>query len=209
YRLLNEAVRDRRGGLHSAPILLESYDFAEIEALQAAGDWDAAGALLADSARRLEAAGAGLIGLCTNTMHVCAPAIISAVGIPFIDIADATGATIAKSGRRRPLLLATRFTMEMDFYREGLRAHGLDPAIPDDAGRMEVHRVIYDELCRGVVRDDSREAYRAVIARGADADSVIFGCTEISMLLAPDDVPLPVFDSVAAHVDALVTAACA
>lgn len=207
YRLLNTIVRERLGGLHSAPLILESYDFAEIEALQAAGDWDAAGARLADSARRLTAAGAGVIGLATNTMHLCAPAIAAASDAPFIHIADATAAAIAAAGRRRPLLLATRFTMEMDFYRERLRAHGLTPAVPDDAGRTEVHRVIYEELCRGVVKAESRAAYRAIIDRTPDVDAIIFGCTEVGMLLDPDDLPHPAFDSAVLHAHALLDAA--
>ena len=153
YRHLNELARDRLGGLHSARLLLWSVDFAEIADLQHRGEWAAAGEILADAARRLEAAGAEALVLCTNTMHKLADTVQGAVGIPLLHIADATGAAIVAAGCRRPALLATRFTMEQPFYADRLRErHALDPIVPDEPGRAMVHGVIYEELCRGVVR---------------------------------------------------------
>ena len=205
YRHLNELARDRLGGLHSARLLLWSVDFAQIADLQHRGEWAAAGEILAEAARRLEAAGAEALILCTNTMHKLADTIQGAVGIPLLHIADATGDAIVAAGCRRPALLATRFTMEQPFYADRLRErHALDPIVPDEPGRAMVHEVIYQELCRGVVRPESKARYLAEIdrLRLAGADSVILGCTEIGMLLSQADLDLPVFDTTRLHAEA-------
>ncbi|MCC2970707.1 aspartate/glutamate racemase family protein [Massilia sp. IC2-476] len=201
YRSINETVRELRGGLHSAKLVLVSVDFDEVERLQRTGDWDRAGLLLADCARRLESAGADFIVLCTNTMHKVAPAIDAAAGIPLFHIADPTAEAIRAQGLRRIGLLGTRFTMEQDFYRARLQQHGLEVLVPGEAGRALVHRVIYDELCQGKVLDASRDAYRAVIQELVDAgaEAVILGCTEIALLIGPADSPVPVFDTTALH----------
>ena len=207
YRLINEGVSKRLGGHHSAEIVLWSVDFAEIEAFQRAGAWDKAGAELAAAARKLETVGAKAIVLCTNTMHVVAPAIVAAIRIPFLHIADATGIALKKAGCRRPLLLATRFTMEQEFYKGHLAAkHGIDAVVPDAEGRATVHDVIYTELVHGVVSPASRARYLGVVEQGAKAgaDSVIFGCTEIGMLLSQDNVALPCFDTTVLHAGAAV-----
>jgi len=212
YRQLNEGIKARRGGLHSAKVVLYSVDFHEIEHLQRDGDWNAAGALLADAARRVQAAGADLLVLCTNTMHKVAPQMEAAVSIPLLHIADATALAIAAAGHRRVGLLGTRFTMEQDFYRQRLQdLHGLQVLVPDAEDRDVVHDVIYDELCRGIIRDGSREAYRRImdrlVARGAEA--IILGCTEIGLLVGADDARVPLFDTTALHADAAVEAALA
>jgi len=201
YRLINEGVKQRLGGLHSAKILLDSVDFHEIERLQSSGDWDTAGVILANSARALEHAGADFLVLCTNTMHRVAPAIENGVTIPLLHIADATAAQIKRAGLRTIGLLGTRFTMEQDFYRGRIEAHGIKVVAPDAEDRDLVHRVIYDELCLGDIRDDSRNAYREVIARLAarGAEGIIFGCTEIGLLVSAADSPVPVFDTTAIH----------
>lgn len=202
YRQINETVKQRLGGLHSARLVLYSVDFHEIERLQHAGDWDAAGALVAHAARALEAAGAGCVVLCTNTMHKVAPAIEAAVAIPLLHIADPTAAAIARTGLAIVGLLGTRFTMEQDFYVERLRQrHGLQVLVPPAADRELVHRVIYEELCRGKVLDRSRADYRRVIAGLAarGAQGVILGCTEISMLVTQQDAPVPLFDTTMIH----------
>lgn len=202
YRLLNEGVKERLGGLHSASLLLASCDFAPVAAMQAAGDWDRLSAALCADARRLERAGAEAIVLCTNTMHKLAPDLEAAVAIPVLHIVDATGDALARAGARRPVLLATRFTMEETFWRARLEARtGIAALVPDAAGRALVHRVIYEELCRGIVTDASRADVLAIVdalaAEGADA--VILGCTEIGLLIGADDTALPVFDTTAIH----------
>jgi len=211
YRLANERVAARLGGYHSARILLDSLDFAEIEALQAQDDWDSAGALLADRARALEAAGAEILVLATNTMHLVADRITDAVGIPFLHIADAAGAAVSGAGLATVGLLGTAFTMERPFYAEKLAAHGIRTLVPDADDRRTVHAVIYDELVHGVVRDESRRAYVEVvdrlIARGAEG--IVLGCTEIELLLSAGDVPVPVFPTTSLHVDAAIAAALA
>jgi aspartate racemase len=208
YRLLNEGVRARLGGLHSARCVLLSVDFAEIERLQVTGEWERAGALLAADARALEAAGADLLVLCTNTMHAVADALVEAVDVPLLHIGDVTADSVRAAGLCRVGLLGTAFTMEQPFLTDRLAAHGLDVLVPDAADRAEVHRVIYDELCLGVVRQESREAFRAVIRRLAErgAEGVILGCTEIELLIGPDDVDVPVFPTTRLHVDAAVAA---
>lgn len=212
YRLVNEATRDRLGGLHSARVVLVSVDFHEIEQLQHAGDWIAAGARLADAARALQSAGADFVVLCTNTMHKVAPAIEAAVGIPLLHIADATAAAIRADGLRRVGLLGTRFTMEQAFYRERLEQHhGIEVLVPDEADRETVHRVIYDELCAGKVLEPSRARYRriiaALVARGAQA--VILGCTEIGLLVGADDADVALYDTTRLHALAAVERALA
>ncbi|MGY1833112.1 aspartate/glutamate racemase family protein [Geodermatophilus sp. SYSU D01180] len=209
YRLANELVRDRLGGLHSARILLSSLDFAEIEALQVAGEWDRAGEILATEAGRLETAGAELLVLCTNTMHKVADQVQAAVSIPLLHLADTTAAAVRAAGPATVGLLATGFTMEQDFYRDRLTGHGLRVLVPDAADRAAVHRIIYDELCRGVVREESRRTYREVIARlvAAGAAGVVLGCTEIELLVGPADSPVPVFPTTRLHVEAAVAAA--
>jgi len=204
YRRLNEGVARRLGGLHSARLLLHSVDFAEVATLQHEDRWDEAGQLLADAARGLERAGAGALLLATNTMHRVAPAIEAATDLPLLHIADPTARAIRAAGLTRVGLLATAFTMEQDFYRERLAAHGVEALVPDEQGRAEVHRVIYDELCQGVVRAESRDRYREEMAelvrRGAEG--VVLGCTEITLLVSPDDASVPVFDTTALHVEA-------
>jgi aspartate racemase len=208
YRLLNEGVRARLGGLHSADIMLHSLDFAPIAEMQARGDWEAAGDVLADSARRLEQAGAGCIVLCTNTMHKLADRITGATRVPFLHLADVTAKAIKRSPSRRPLLLATRFTMEQDFYRDRLRAFGVDAMVPDAAQRNDVHRIIYEELCRGVIEPASKARYLDIVAEaaGQGADGVILGCTEITLLVSEADFAIPVFDTTALHVEAALDA---
>jgi aspartate racemase len=211
YRIANELVRDRLGGLHSAEIVMVSVDFAGIERLQASGDWDEAGRQLAEHARRLEAAGAELLVLCTNTMHKVSEPIEAATAIPFLHIADTTAHAIRNAGIGRVGLLGTAFTMEQDFYRDRLASHGLDVLVPDPTDRGEVHRIIYDELVLGVVTERSRDAYRGVIDRlvAAGAEGVILGCTEIELLVGADDSAVPIFPTTRLHVEAALDAALA
>ena len=212
YRLINEGVKQRLGGLHSAKLILHSVDFDEIERLQRSGDWDAAGALLTRSAQLLETAGAELLVLCTNTMHKVAPAIESAVSIPLLHIADATAEAAKAAGIRRVGLLGTRFTMEQDFYVGRLtERHGLEVLTPTAPERDEVHRIIYEELCLGKILPASRESYHHImdelVRRGAQA--IILGCTEISLLVGEEDSPVPLLDTTAIHAQSAVEAALA
>jgi len=207
YRHINEGVAARLGGYHSARMLMLSVDFAEIEALQAAGDWDGAGRLLADDARALEAGGASAIVLATNTMHRVAVVIEAAVNIPLLHIADPTAGAIRAAGLTRVALLGTRYTMEQEFYRGRLTDEfGLDLLVPDEPDRTLVHDVIFDELVHGIVRDESRAVYQAVVARLIErgAEGVILGCTEIGLLLSASNVPVPVFDTAILHCEAAV-----
>lgn len=208
YRLLNRGVADRLGGLHSARILMHSVDFAEIAAMQQAGDWAGAGALLAEAARGLQQAGASAIVLATNTMHQVAGEIERAISIPLLHIVDPTGEAMARHGIRRAGLLGTRYTMELPFWAERLRdRYGIDLVVPDEFERALVHRVIFDELCRGRIEASSRAQYVAITERLREkgAEAVIFGCTEIGLLVAPDDVTLPAFDTTALHAAAAVS----
>ena len=206
YRLVNEAVRDRLGGFHSARVVLASVDFAEVESMQARGDWGSAGSLLAHEARMLQAAGADCVVLCTNTMHKVAEAIETAVDIPLLHLADVTADAVRDAGVARVALLGTRFTMEQPFYGDRLRAHGLEVLVPTAADRRLVHDVIYDELVMGVVREESRAAYIDVVGRLVEhgARGVILGCTEIELLLGPADVDVPVFATTRLHALAAV-----
>ena len=200
-RLLNEGARARLGGSASADLIERSYNFVEIEALQQAGDWAAAGALLAADARRLEAAGAELIVLCTNTMHRVAAEIEAVLTVPFVHIVDSTAVAIERAGVTRVALLGTRYTMEQDFYRGGLEARGFEVIVPDEPDRTRVHDVIYDELVRGVIDPASRVAYLEIVDRllARGAQGVIAGCTEIELLVTPADVDVPYFPTTALH----------
>jgi len=212
YRIINEAVRERLGGLHSARCLMWSFDFATVEALQHAGRWDEATALMIDAARRLERGGADFILICTNTMHRMADAVQAAIGIPILHIADPTAERIKAAGLRRIGLLGTAFTMEQDFYKGRLaRQHGLEVLVPEEADRATVHRIIYDELVQGRVEPASRAAYREIIARLVDrgAEAVILGCTEIMLLVKPEDSSVPQFDTTAIHAEVAVERALA
>lgn len=202
YRSVNELMKQRLGGLHSARVVLYSVDFHDIEQLQHAGRWEEAGEILAAAAKAVAAAGADFIVVCTNTMHKVVHAIERAVTIPVLHIADATASEILRAGVRRVGLLATRFTMEQDFYRGRLESkHGIAVLVPDQAGRDLVHRIIYDELCLGVIRNDSRERYREIIARLVErgAEGIIYGCTEIGLLVSAADSPVPAFDTTQIH----------
>jgi aspartate racemase len=204
YRIINETVRERLGGLHSAKIAMLSVDFHDVEQMQTAGDWSAAGAFLADGARSVESAGADFLVLCTNTMHKVAADIERAVAIPLLHIADPTADAIRAAGLSTVALLGTRFTMEQPFYRERLRLRGIDARVPDSAGRVWMHQVIYGELCRGVVRDASRARLATLIEElvAGGAEGVILGCTEIAMLIEPRESKIPIFDTARLHAEA-------
>ena len=212
YRYLNEGVKSQLGGLHSAKCILVSVDFYEIERLQQAGDWGAAGALLADAARTLELAGADFIVLCTNTMHKVAPAIEAAVAIPLLHIADATAAAIKQAGGRRVGLLGTKFTMQQPFYRERLsELHGIEVLLPNEAEQESLHQIIYQELCQGVIDAESKQAVRKMMAGLAwqGVDGIILGCTEIGLLVGKADAAVPLFDTTLIHAKAAVELALA
>ena len=206
YQTLNRLVRERLGGLHSAELVLWSVDFAPIAELQSADDWDATGAIMADAARRLEGAGAQAILICANTMHLNAPQVAAAVSAPLIHIADATAQALKTRGVTKALLLGTRFTMEKPFYAERLEAAGLAVVTPPKADRDRLHAIIYDELVVGVVAEASKAVVLGMIddARAAGADGIIFGCTEIGLLLDPDRMSLPTVDTAIAHCEAAV-----
>ncbi|EPE7490535.1 aspartate/glutamate racemase [Cronobacter universalis] len=202
YRLINEGVRDRLGGLHSAQLLLHSVNFHDIEACQASGEWDKAGEMLAQAALGLERAGAQAIVLCTNTMHKVAHQIEARCALPFLHIADATGRAIAQAGLRQVALLGTRYTMEQEFYRVRLaEGFGVTSLIPDAPARLRINQIIFDELCLGKITEESKRYYQQQIALLAEqgAQGVIFGCTEIGLLLGAQDCPVPVFDTAALH----------
>lgn len=202
YRQINQRIKQQLGGLHSAKIILYSVDFAEIEALQRGGDWEQAGQLLAEAALKLETAGADFLVLCTNTMHKVAAAIEAAVTIPLAHIADATAEAIQQAGFKKVALLGTRFTMEQDFYKNRLsELYGLEVLVPDEAGRAKVHQVIYQELCLGIVNENSRLQYQQIIADlvAQGAEAIILGCTEIGLLVGSDDSTVPLFDTTALH----------
>ena len=210
YAILNRETARIRGGLHSAPVIVHSVDFAPIEAMQRAGNWDGAGQVLADIAKSLEAQGCGVIGLATNTMHICAPQIVAALTVPFVHIATPTADALLADGIEKVGLLGTRFTMEKPFYINVLQERGLEVLVPD-IGITNLNGIIYEELCLGIVRDESRQVYVEAIqrlaARGAEA--VILGCTEIGMLIDDSVSPIPTYDTTDLHAKALVQAALA
>ena len=201
YRLINQGVRQRLGGLHSAELLMHSVDFAPIEDLQHAGDWEGASKILIDAARRLEAGGADFFLIGTNAMHQVAPAVSAAVDIPLLHIADATAQVLASNEVRRVGLLGTAFTMELEFYRERIERHGIEVVVPELHDRQMVHDIIYQELCLGKVDDDSREVYLAIIDRLREQhlDGVILGCTEIGLLLNSCHTDMPLYDTTEIH----------
>jgi aspartate racemase len=201
YRLINEGVKNRLGGLHSAKLVLFSVDFAEIEALQHKGDWPATADILAGAALSVQKAGAEFLVIGTNTMHKVAPEIEQAIGIPLLHIADATAQLLKKEGVTRAGLLGTRFTMEQAFYRERLEAAGIDVLTPDEGQRDEVHRVIYEELCQGEIKPDSRHTYLDIVSSlsGRGAQAVILGCTEIGLLISQADTEVPLYDTTEIH----------
>ncbi|QNF15409.1 aspartate/glutamate racemase family protein [Aeromonas jandaei] len=210
YQALNRGVRAKLGGLHSARVLLNSVDFAEIERLQHAGDWPATARLLAAEARKLQDGGADFLLIGTNTMHKVAPEIEAAIDIPLLHIADATARRLQADGIKRVGLLGTRFTMEQDFYKGRLQTHfELEVLVPSEAERERVHRIIYDELCLGEIRDASRAEYLAIIAglAAAGAEAVILGCTEIALLVGEAQATVPLYDTTAIHAEAAVTLA--
>jgi aspartate racemase len=211
YRLANELVRERLGGLHSARCLLASVDFADIEKLQVARRWDDVGELLAQVARRLQDGGADLLLLCTNTMHIVADQVEAAIDIPLLHLADITAQAVTRVGLTTVGLLGTAFTMEEAFYQDRLARHGLTVLVPPPDDRADVHRIIYDELCLGVVREESRQVYRLVIERLAElgAQGVVLGCTELELLISQADSPIPVFPTTRLHVEAAVEASLA
>ena len=207
YRIINQETQKRLGGVHSAKCLMHSFDFAEIEALQEAGDWEAATARMIGAAERLQRAGADCLVICSNTMHRMADDVAAAVDMPLIHIADATAAVILGEQLQTVGLLGTRYTMEQDFYKGRLiKRFGLNVLIPDDSGRDIVHLIIYEELVRGIIRSESRKRYQAVIEdlRAAGAQAVILGCTEIGLLIKPEHISLPSFDTTYLHALAAV-----
>lgn len=211
YRLVNEEVRSRLGGLASAAVLMHSVNFEDIVSLQKAGRWDDAARRLGDAAAGLERAGADCVLICTNTMHLVADAVARRVGVPLIHIIDETAASLKAAGARRPLLLATRYTMEHGFYGDRMKTLGIDVMVPDVEDRAATHDIIFSELCAGHVLESSRDRMIAIIekAKAAGADSVILGCTEICLLLDPARLPLPGFDSTTIHARAAVDFALA
>lgn len=207
YQAINEYVRETLGGLHSAKLLMYSVDFAEIERCQSAGEWEKSGEILADAAKRLESAGADFILICTNTMHKVAPQVQRSLDIPILHIADATADALLKSGIRKTALLGTKYTMTQDFYKGRLTEHGIDVAVPNAQEIEEVNRVIYEELCLGIISEDSRANLKNIIARlkaEDGAQAVILGCTEIGLLIRAEDSALPVFDTTLIHARAAV-----
>ncbi len=207
YRLINEGVGTRRGGLHSARCLMWSFDFADIEVLQRTDRWNEAAALMVDAALRLERGGADFLVIATNTMHIAAPQVQAATSLPLLHIADPTAERIKAAGLRRVGLLGTAFTMEQDFYKGRLiREHGLEVLVPDADDRATVHRIIYSELVQGRILDASRQAYRDAIARlvARGAEAIILGCTEIMLLVGQQDSAVPLFDTTGLHAEAAV-----
>lgn len=201
YQLINETIKEKLGGLHSAKILLYSVDFAEIERYQASGDWDKSAEVLSQIAQILEKAGADFIVICTNTMHKVAPQIQENISIPILHIAQATAEVLLENGIQKVGLLGTKYTMTQDFYKEKLFEAGLDVVIPDQAGVEEVNRIIYDELCLGQIKESSKQNYLSIIddLKKAGAEAVILGCTEIGLLVKQEDTDVPLFDTTVIH----------
>lgn len=208
-RMINEGVHARLGGTASADLIIRSYNFAAIEELQEAGDWDGAGALLARDAQHLERAGAEIILLCTNTMHVVAPAIEAAINVPFLHLADATARAVVAAEVPTVGLLGTRYTMEQDFYRGRLEQHGLEVIVPEEPDRTTVHDVIYQELVQGVITPESKTRYLQAISQLQErgAQGIIAGCTEIELLVGADDLDIPYFATTRLHAEAAVAEA--
>lgn len=207
YQLMNERVKAKLGGFHSCKCLLESLDFAEVEKLQHQGNWEALHQLMAASAKNLVQAGAEVVILCTNTMHLSAESIREAVSIPFLHIAEVTGKAIQAQKLQKVLLLGTKFTMEKDFYKGILQNQfGIEVLIPSEADRKIIHQVIYKELVQGIIREASKEQYQTIIQKAADngAEGVVLGCTEIPLLIKPEDVAIPIFDTTKIHAHAAV-----
>ena len=206
YRLINEMVRDRLGGLASAEVLMHSVNFEEIVTMQKAGRWDDAAIRLGDAAHRLQTAGAECVLICTNTMHLIAPEVAARVSIPLIHIIDETAAALKAAGRVKPLLLATRYTMEHGFYTDRMARNGVSVMVPGTEDRTVTHDIIFNELCAGIVKDESRRKLMAIIerAKAEGADSVILGCTEICLILDPNALILPGFDTTAIHAQTAV-----
>ena len=211
YQIINEIVKNKLGGLHSARLILYSVEFAEIEEMQSAGQWDTAAEVLGDAARKLEACGADYIVICTNTMHKVAPQIQRMISVPVIHIADATAEVLKQDGIRRIALLGTRYTMTQDFYKQRLIDQGFEVLIPEEKDIEPVNRIIFEELCVGEIKDESRKEYQRIIQDLKDrgAEGVILGCTEIGMLIKPEDSVLPVYDTTLIHAQAAAEAALA
>ncbi|MBR0477978.1 MAG: aspartate/glutamate racemase family protein [Solobacterium sp.] len=211
YRIINEIVKNKLGGLHSARLILYSVEFAEIEEMQSAGQWDTAAEVLGDAARKLEACGADYIVICTNTMHKVAPQIQRMISVPVIHIADATAEVLKQDGIRRIALLGTRYTMTQDFYKQRLIDQGFEVLIPEEKDIEPVNRIIFEELCVGEIKDESRKEYQRIIQDLKDrgAEGVILGCTEIGMLISQEDSVLPVYDTTLIHAQAAAKAALA
>jgi aspartate racemase len=212
YQFLNRAARDRLGGQHSASLVMVSVDFAPIARMQAAGLWEEATSEMIDAARRLERAGAECVVICANTMHRMADAVAASVGVPLVHVAEATAAAVVAAGAKRPLLLATRFTMEQPFYRERLRRHGVEALLPSEPDRARLHAIIFDELVQGRFKLSSKDALVEMVesaVRGEGVDSVILGCTEFGLLVKQDDLPVPMFDTAELHAKAAMDFALA
>lgn len=211
YRMINEMVRERCGGLSSAELLMHSVNFEEIVAMQKAGDWDGAARRLGDVALKLQISGADCVLICTNTMHLIADKIAARISVPLIHIIDETADSLKAAGSKRPLLLATRYTMEHGFYSDRMKSLGVDIMVPEAEDRTTVHDIIFNELCAGKVLDSSRQKLMQIIDRekAKGADSIILGCTEICLILDPDNLPLPGFDTTAIHAQAAVSFALA
>jgi aspartate racemase len=201
YRIINELIQQRLGGLHSAQIILYSVDFDEIARYQRTGQWDRAALVLMDAARNIEKAGADLLLICANTMHKVAEEVEAAVSIPLLHIADAAAETVRSGGLATIGLLGTKFTMEQDFYIDRLQRFGLNVLVPNEPNRDAVHRIIYEELCRGIILEKSRDIYKTIIQELIDggAEGIVLGCTEISLLIKQEDVPIPLFDTACIH----------
>lgn len=207
YEIVNQKVKATLGGFSSCKCLMYSVDFAEIEALQHAGNWQALDKLMADAATRLQKGGADIIILCTNTMHLCSEAILNAISVPFLHIADATGQAIKSQNLQKVGLLGTKFTMEKDFYKRNLKEnHNIETIIPNEKEREEIHRIIYEELVLGQIKDASRETYKQIIQnlQNQGAEGVILGCTEIPLLISQSDVDIPIFDTTTIHAEKAV-----
>ncbi len=207
YRIINEAVRERLGGLHSAKIVIYSVEFEEVGKLQREGRWDEATDLMIDAAKKVERGGADFALICTNTMHKMAEDVAASINIPLLHIVDATAEKIIPSGLKKLGLLGSTFTMEEDFYKGRLKEkYGLDVVIPGEAERQLVHNVIFEELCQGEIKDSSREQVKTIIKKLVDggAQGIILGCTELPLLIRPEDCPVPLFDTTAIHAEAAV-----